>query len=243
MEIKKSIVIIPTYNEIKNVSVMIPQIFELYPFIHVLVIDDGSPDQTAKKVKSMQAIYPQLHLIERSGKLGLGTAYITGFKWALSQDFENILEMDCDFSHDPGEIKNFLKASEEENADLIIGSRYINGIRICNWSMRRLLLSYFASHYIRFITGLPLNDATGGFKCFKRRALLSLDLDKIQSNGYSFQIEVNFKIWQRGLKIIELPITFYERAEGESKMSSHIVWEALAVVFRLRLKKLFGILN
>jgi dolichol-phosphate mannosyltransferase len=231
----ESLVIIPTYNEKENVKQIIPNIFQMFPEISILIVDDGSPDGTGNIVRTLQTNFPNLHLIQRKGKLGLGTAYIEGFQWALEREFNYILEMDCDFSHDPKEIHNLIKSAEEN--DLVIGSRYIGGIRICNWSMKRLLLSYFASIYIRLITGLPLLDATGGFKCFRRRTLQSLDLKNIRSNGYSFQIELNYKVWCLGLKIKEIPITFYERAVGVSKMQGKIIWEALWVVFKLRFSK------
>lgn len=237
----KSLVIIPTYNEIDNIQKMLETLEELYPALSVLIIDDGSPDGTAEVVRKFKDKKSNLHLIERSGKLGLGTAYITGFKFALERDFQYIFEMDCDFSHDPQDIKNLLAAAQ--GADLVVGSRYIDGIRIINWPMRRLLLSYFAGVYTRVITGLGVLDATGGFKCFSRKALESLNLDKVFSNGYSFQIELNFKIWARGMKVKEVPIVFTERRDGQSKMSGGIVWEAIFAVIKLRIRKMFGTLD
>lgn len=233
---EKSLVIIPTYNEIDNIHKMVRAIFNQSKDFNLLIIDDGSPDGTANAVKEMQKDNPNLHLIERSGKLGLGTAYITGFKWALERDFQFVFEMDCDFSHDPEDLKRLLDAAQTN--DLIIGSRYIDGIRIINWPFKRLLLSYGASIYTRLITGLPVRDTTGGFKCFTRKALESLELDQIFSNGYSFQLELNYKVWSKGLKIKEVPIIFYERRDGESKMNKSIVFEAIFAVFRLRLKKM-----
>lgn len=237
----KSLIIIPTFNEIANIENMITTLFELYPQINLLIIDDGSPDGTADVVKKFQQTHTNLHLMQRQGKLGLGTAYTTGFKWALERDFDFVFEMDCDFSHDPKDIPTLLEAAQ--TYDLIIGSRYIGGIRIINWPMNRLLLSYFAGVYVRFITGLNVLDTTGGFKCFKRSSLMSLNLDKIFSNGYSFQIELNYKIQSKGLKIKEVPITFTERRLGESKMSGGIIKEALFGVLLLRIRKILGRLN
>lgn len=236
----QSLIIIPTYNEIDNIDKMIRTLFTLYPDISVLIVEDGSPDGTASVVKSLIPLYPKLSILERVGKLGLGSAYIAGFKWALARQYQYIFEMDCDFSHDPHQIPDLLV--EAINHDLVIGSRYKGGIRIINWPFRRLLLSYGASIYTRFITGIPVQDTTGGFKCFKRSALESLNFDKIISNGYSFQLELNYKIWAKGLKLIEVPIIFYERRDGQSKMGGGIILEAIFAVFRLRLKKLFGTL-
>ena len=217
----KSLIIIPTYNEIDNIERMITTLFDLYPQISLLIIEDGSPDGTADVVKRLQETHSNLNMIERTGKQGLGTAYTTGFKWALERDYEFVFEMDCDFSHDPKDIQNLLEAAQSN--DLVIGSRYIDGIRIINWPIHRLLLSYGASIYTRIITGIPLLDTTGGFKCFRRKALQSLNLERIFSNGYSFQLELNYKIWSNGLKIKEVPIIFYERRDGESKMGKDIV--------------------
>ena len=238
---QKSLLIIPTYNEIDNIEKMLKTLFSLYPQINVLILDDGSPDGTATIVKKYQEEYKNLHIIERTGKLGLGTAYITGFKWALERDYQFIFEMDCDFSHDPKDLSRLLEAAQTN--DLVIGSRYIDGIRIINWPFRRLLLSYCASIYTRIITGLDVLDVTGGFKCFTRAALEELDLDRVISNGYSFQIELNFKVWSKGLKIKEVPIIFTERRDGQSKMHGGIVKEAIFAVFMLRIRKIFGMLN
>lgn len=235
---EKSLLIIPTYNEIDNIEKMINCIFTMYPKINLLIIDDGSPDGTAKIAKDYQEKYSNLHLIERSGKLGLGTAYLTGFSWALERDFEYVFEMDCDFSHDPKDLALLLEAAKKN--DLVIGSRYIDGIRIINWPFKRLLLSYCASIYTRVITGIPILDVTGGFKCFTRKALTSLDFSQIISNGYSFQVELNFKLWAKGLKIKEVPIIFTERRDGQSKMSGGIVKEAIFAVIMLRIRKIFG---
>lgn len=237
----KTVIIVPTYNEIDNIKRMIETLDSLNKDLSILIIDDGSPDGTSKIVKELQQNKKNLFLIERKGKLGLGTAYVEGFKWALQKDFDYIFEMDCDFSHDPAEIPNFLEAAKSN--DLVIGSRYIGGIRVINWPMKRLLLSYFASIYIQIITGMTIKDATGGYKCFTKKALKAINLDDIFSNGYSFQIELNFKLWTQDLKIAEIPITFYERRDGQSKMRGAIVYEAVFAVFKLRLKRIFGTLN
>ncbi len=237
----ESLVIIPTYNEMGNIEKMINTVFTLYPEINLLFVDDGSPDGTANVIKKYQESHPNLHLIERTGKLGLGTAYIAGFKYALQNGFNFVFEMDCDFSHDPKDLAALLGAAQDN--DLAVGSRYIGGIRIINWPFRRLLLSYGASIYTRVITGLKILDVTGGFKCFRRETLEKLNLDKIYSNGYSFQIELNFKVACLGLKIKEVPIIFTERRDGQSKMSGGIIKEAIFAVFLLRIRKIFGTLN
>jgi dolichol-phosphate mannosyltransferase len=239
--LSQSVIIVPTYNEIDNIKKMLMTLDQLYPELSILIIDDNSPDGTSEVVKEYQKNKKNLHLIQRSGKLGLGTAYVTGFKWAIEKKFEYVFEMDCDFSHDPVEIPRFLEAIGEN--DLVIGSRYIGGIRVINWPMKRLLLSYFASIYTQIITGMTIKDATGGFKCFSRKTLETLNLNNIFSNGYSFQIELNFKVWSQGLRVKEIPITFYERRDGQSKMRGAIVYEAVFAVFKLRLKKIFGTLN
>lgn len=234
----QSLVIVPTYNEIENIEKMIHAVFEQSPEFSLLIIEDGSPDGTAEKVKELQSKFPNLHMIERTGKLGLGTAYVTGFKWALEREYNFVFEMDCDFSHDPNDLPNLLRTAQE--SDLVIGSRYINGIRIINWPFKRLLLSYGASIYTRFITGITVLDTTGGFKCFTRKALESLNLDNIISNGYSFQLELNYKIWAKGLNITEFPIVFTERRDGQSKMGGGIILEAVFAVWKLRLMKFLG---
>lgn len=234
----QTLIIIPTFNEIDNIERMINTLFGLYPEVSLLIIEDGSPDGTADVVKSFQSKYPKLNIIERTGKLGLGTAYITGFRWALDKGFEFVFEMDCDFSHDPEQVKDLLEAAQKN--DLVIGSRYIDGIRIINWPFKRLLLSYLASIYTRFITGIPVFDTTGGFKCFRRKSLETLNLDSIISKGYIFQLELNYKIWLSGLKVKEVPITFYERRDGQSKMAGGIIFEALFAVVRLRFKAITG---
>lgn len=237
----ETLIIIPTYNEIDNIERMINTLFELHDNVHLLIIEDGSPDGTAEVVKRLQKDHPEaLHMIERTGKLGLGSAYVTGFKWALQRDYNYVFEMDCDFSHDPKAVPDLLQAAM--NNDLVIGSRYIDGIRIINWPFRRLLLSYLASIYCRFMTNIPVLDTTGGFKCFTRKALTSIDLDHIISSGYIFQLELNYKVWSKGLNVKEVPIIFYERRDGQSKMAGGIIFEALFAVLRLRLKKIFGTL-
>jgi dolichol-phosphate mannosyltransferase len=236
----QTLIIIPTFNEIDNIERMIRTLFGLYSEISLLIIEDGSPDGTANVVKKLQSEFKNLNMIERKGKLGLGTAYITGFKWALERNYQFVFEMDCDFSHDPASIPDLLSAATSN--DLIIGSRYIDGIRIINWPFRRLLLSYGASIYTRMITGIPIFDTTGGFKCFTRKALESLNFEEIISNGYSFQLELNYKVWAKNLKIKEVPIIFYERRDGQSKMNGGIIFEAVFAVFRLRMKKMFGTL-
>lgn len=236
----KSLIIIPTFNEIDNIERMIKTLLGLYPEVSLLIIEDGSPDGTAQVVKDLQSEFNGLHMIERQGKLGLGTAYITGFKWALNKGYDFVFEMDCDFSHDPKQVQDLLEAAQVN--DLVIGSRYIDGIRIINWPFRRLLLSYMASIYTRIVTGIPVFDTTGGFKCFSRKALETLNLDNIISKGYIFQLELNYKVWLSGLKVKEVPIIFYERRDGESKMAGGIIFEALFAVIRLRTKALFGTL-
>jgi len=238
MSDQKALVIIPTYNELENMPKLIPAVLSQDVNVHILIVDDNSPDGTAKFVEEQSAINSRVHLIKREKKTGLGTAYIAGFKYALQNHYDYILEMDADFSHDPSEIKNFLIAIKEN--DLVLGSRYINGVRVLNWPMRRLLLSFFASIYTRLITGLPVHDATGGYKCFRRSVLEAIDLDKIRSNGYSFQIEMTFKAYAKGFKIKEIPIVFVDRVKGKSKMSRKIVREAVTMVWKLRLQYIFG---
>ncbi len=229
---QKTLIVMPTYNEMENFPRMLKALEDLNIGLEVLVVDDNSPDGTGTWVKEAQQSRPHLHLIQRSGKLGLGSAYVEGFRFALARDYEFIFEMDSDFSHDPSYIPEFLKAIE--GYDLILGSRYIHGVTVVNWPMSRLLLSYFANMYARWVTGLPLQDVTGGFKCFRADALRKLDLDRIHSDGYSFQIEVNYKLWKRGCRIQELPILFRDRVAGVSKMSSKIIREALLLILRIR---------
>ncbi|MCD6161012.1 MAG: polyprenol monophosphomannose synthase [candidate division Zixibacteria bacterium] len=236
---KNILVCIPTYNEKENISKIIDTVLKQGDDIEILIIDDNSPDGTGDIVESIKSKIKRVHLLRRPGKMGLGTAYIDGFKYGLSQpNIGFLMEMDADFSHDPENIKLFREGIKE--ADLVIGSRYINGISIVNWPMSRLLLSYFAAVYVRFITRLPVMDPTGGFKCFRREVLESLELDKIKSNGYCFQVEMNFFVWRAGFKIKEVPIIFIDRQSGTSKMSKNIVYEAVWGVWRLFFKKLFG---
>jgi dolichol-phosphate mannosyltransferase len=236
--VEKSLVIIPTYNELENVRKLIPDVLSQDESIHLLIVDDGSPDGTGNYVEEESRKNNRIHLLKREKKMGLGTAYLAGFKYALKNDYDFIFEMDADFSHDPNELKNFLFAIKDN--DLVLGSRYINGVRVLNWPMTRLLLSFFASVYTRLITGLPVRDATGGFKCFRRKVLESIDLNKIKSNGYSFQIEMTFKAYSKGFRIKEIPIVFTDRVKGKSKMSKKIVREAVMMVWKLRLQHMFG---
>src|SRR5262252_1645742 len=217
----QTVVIVPTYNERDNLPRMAAKLLSLPVDVDVLVVDDNSPDGTGKIADELAAKHPQIHVLHRSEKNGLGRAYIAGFKWALEKKYEYIFEMDCDFSHDPEEIPNFLK--KVENADLVLGSRYDGGVRVINWPLKRLLLSRFAGIYVWLITGMPFTDPTGGFKCFRRRALEFLKLDAVHSNGYSFQIELTHRLWRDGFKVVETPITFTERVQGSSKLSGHIV--------------------
>ena len=237
----KTLVIIPTYNELDNVQKLIPCILDMHPDFNVLIVDDGSPDGTGNFVKELSLKDERVKLLERGKKLGLGTAYVAGFKFMLANGYDLAIQMDADFSHDPKELKNFIEAAKEN--DLVIGSRYITGVNVVNWPLRRLMLSYFANIYSRTITGIPVKDCTGGFKCFRRKALESINLDKIRSNGYSFQIEMNFKTWKNGFKLIEIPIIFVDRVFGHSKMSKSIVYEAVFMVWKLRIKSIFGKLN
>jgi dolichol-phosphate mannosyltransferase len=241
MPSKKSLVIIPTYNELENIPKLIPKILQKDEGIEVLIVDDNSPDGTADFVEDQWKINKRIHLIRRNGKMGLGTAYIEGFKFALKKGYDYIFEMDADFSHNPKELLNFLK--EIENADLVLGSRYKNGVNVVNWPMRRLLLSYFANVYTRIITGLPVKDATGGYKCFRHEVLEAIDLDKVKSNGYAFQIEMTFKAWKKGFRVKEISIIFIDRVKGTSKMSRKIVREAITMVWKLRIRSLLGLLD
>lgn len=234
----KTLVIIPTYNERDNIEKIITKTLEQDERIEILVVDDGSPDGTGDIVKSIQGNNPKIHLLERKKKMGLGSAYVAGFKYAIKNNFDFIIEMDADFSHNPKEIPNMLR--EIKNKDLIIGSRYIVGINVVNWSLKRLLLSYFASIYVRVITGMTIKDPTGGFKCFRREVLENIDLDKIISDGYSFQVEMNFRTWVKNYRIKEIPIVFTDRQNGTSKMSKKIVKEAIWMVWYLRILRVIG---
>jgi len=225
---QKTLVIIPTYNEKHNVRGIVDLILRQALALDVLVVDDNSPDGTATLVEEIAKANPRVHLLRRAGKLGLGTAYIEGFRWGLARSYDFFMEIDADFSHDPREIPAFLR--QMRDADLVLGSRYLNGVRVINWPFRRLMLSKAAAFYVRLITGLPMTDPTGGFKCFRRQVIETIDLNSIRSNGYAFQIEMTYKAWISGFRVFELPITFTERAGGRSKMSGSIVGEALRVV-------------
>lgn len=238
---RKKLIIIPTYNELENLPKLLPAVLSKDEGIEVLVVDDNSPDGTADFVENESKKNNRIHLIRRPSKQGLGTAYIEGFKYALKNGYHLIFEMDADFSHDPDEIPRFIE--EINSCDVVLGSRYINGVNVINWPMRRLLLSWFANLYTRVITGMPVCDATGGFKCFKREVLEAIDLDKVKSNGYAFQIEMNYKAWKKGFKLKEISIIFMDRVKGKSKMSKKIVREAITMVWKLRLKSLFGLLK
>lgn len=236
--IMKTLLIIPTYNEIENIISLIRVVLSKSSNLEILVMDDNSPDGTGAAVKSLMETEPRVHLIERPGKMGLGSAYVTGFKYALEKDYEFIMEMDADFSHNPDDVPRLLEAAQKY--DLVIGSRYSRGVNIVNWPFKRLLISYFASKYVRVITGMPIKDPTGGFKCFRRKVLQAINLDKILSDGYAFQIEMNFKAWTKGFRIKEVPIIFTERLDGVSKMHRGIVWEAVWMVWYLQIRKLLG---
>jgi dolichol-phosphate mannosyltransferase len=238
-----SLVIIPTYNEKENIERIIRKIFSFEKAFDILIVDDGSPDGTAQIVKSLQNEFKGLHIEERTGKLGLGTAYIHGFKWALKKNFDFIFEMDADFSHDPNDLLRLYDACKEKNNDLAIGSRYTNGVNIVNWPMSRLLMSFFASKYVKFVTGLPVNDSTAGFICYKRSVLETINLDKIQFVGYAFQIEMKFKTWKSGFDIIEVPVVFTDRKEGYSKMDTSIFFEAFIGVIQMKIRSLFTTLK
>jgi dolichol-phosphate mannosyltransferase len=241
MENKKALIIIPTYDELENLPRLLPEVLSKDEIIDVLIVDDNSPDGTADWVEKEMKNNPRIKLIKREKKMGLGTAYIAGFKYALENDYDYIFEMDADFSHDPDEIQNFL--NEIISYDLVLGSRYKEGVNVINWPMSRLMLSLFANMYTRVITGLPVHDATGGYKCFKKEVLQSINLDEIRSNGYAFQIELTFKAWKKGFKIKELSIVFTDRVKGTSKMSKKIVREAIFMVWKLRLASMTGLLK
>ncbi len=236
---ERALIVIPTYNEAVNLPQIVPQVLSQDPRLEVLVVDDGSPDGTGRIADEMARTNSRVHALHRPAKLGLGTAYITGFKWALERGYDYIFEMDADFSHDPAHLKDFLTAIQD--ADLVLGSRYLDGkVTIVNWPMSRLLLSYFANVYARWLTGLRIWDLTGGFKCFRRRVLETIDLSQVGSNGYAFQIEMSVRAWRKGFKLREIPIVFVDRAEGQSKMNRAIVREAVWKVPRLRLMAWFG---
>jgi dolichol-phosphate mannosyltransferase len=229
-----TLVIVPTYNERENLSRLAQRLLVLPVRVDLLVVDGNSPDGTGKLADELAARHSEIHVLHQAEKNGLGRAYIAGFKWALERDYEFIFEMDCDLSHNPDDVPVFLEAAR--NADLVIGSRYVDGIRVINWPLKRLMLSRCAGKYVKLVTGMPFTDPTGGYKCFRRRALQAINLDGIRSNGYSFQIEMTHKLWRQGIKIVEVPIIFTERAEGRSKMAGHIVSEAFWMVWRLLLQ-------
>lgn len=235
-----SLVIIPTYNERENLEKMVRKVFSLKKEFHLLIVDDNSPDGSAQIVRNLQKEFPgKLHLEERKGKLGLGTAYIHGFKWALKNNYEYIFEMDCDFSHNPEDLIRLYHACATEGADVAIGSRYVTGVNVVNWPMGRVLMSYYASAYVRFITGMKIRDTTSGFKCYKRKVLEKISLDKIKFKGYAFQIEMKFTAYKLGFKIVEVPIIFTDRTEGVSKMSKGIFKEAILGVIQMKINSWF----
>jgi dolichol-phosphate mannosyltransferase len=235
---ERALVVVPTYNEAMNLPLIVPQILAQDPRIDLLVVDDNSPDGTGQMADDMAAAEPRIHVLHRPGKGGLGKAYLAGFRWALEHDYEFVFEMDADFSHDPKFLSVFLEAAQD--ADLVIGSRYKTGVNVINWPMSRLLLSIGANQYARWVTGLPIVDSTGGFKCFRRRVLEAIDFERVRSNGYSFQIEMTFRAWKKGFRLVEIPIVFTDRVEGQSKMNKRIVREAIWMVWWLRLKSLSG---
>jgi len=241
LALSQNIVIIPTFNEKENIEAMVRKVFSLPTIFDVLIVDDGSPDGTAEIVKNLQIEFSnRLYIEERKGKLGLGTAYIHGFKWALHRNYQYVFEMDCDFSHNPDDLLKLLNACERDGYDLAIGSRYANNVvNVVNWPMSRLLLSYFASYYVEFITGMPVRDATGGFKCYKREVLETIRLDEIRFIGYGFQIEMKFNAWKYGFKLKEVPIIFKDREAGESKMSKSIIAEAVLGIIKLKIYSFF----
>ena len=235
---ERALVCVPTYNEADNLPKIVPSILAQDPRLEVLVIDDGSPDGTGKLADAMAAAEPRVHVLHRPAKEGLGKAYLAGFRWALARDYAYIFEMDADFSHDPKYLKDFLTAIP--NADLVLGSRYKTGVNVINWPMSRLLLSTFANRYVRWVTWMPLTDATGGFKCFRRAVLESIDLEQVRSNGYAFQIEMSFRAWRKKFRLQEISIVFVDRIEGQSKMNKKIVREAIWMVPWLRISALLG---
>lgn len=234
------VVIIPTYNEIENIQAIIEKVMSLDPVFDILIVDDGSPDGTAQVVKNWQQQFEnRIHLIERKGKLGLGTAYIAGFKFALEKGYDYIFEMDADFSHNPDDLIKLYDACSENGADMSIGSRYINGVNVVNWPIGRVLMSYFAGYYVRFITGMNIQDTTAGFVCYKRKVLETIPLEQIKFIGYAFQVEMKFTAWKYGFTLKEVPIIFTDRTKGESKMSANIFKEAIFGVIQLKISSLF----
>ena len=236
----QTLIVMPTYNERENVPVIVPLVLAQHPGIQILIVDDNSPDGTGAIADEMAAADSRIHVLHRAGKLGLGTAYVAGFKWALERDYQFVFEMDSDFSHNPDHIPEFLDAAQEH--DLVLGSRYLKGVTVINWPMSRLLLSYFANKYARIVTGLPFSDTTGGFKCYRREVLEGIDLDRIRSEGYSFQIETTFRAWRKGFNLGEITIVFSDRSEGTSKMSGKIMREAVWRVWKLRLMRIFRLI-
>ena len=236
----KALVIIPTYNEIENIESIIRAVFSLSEPFHVLIVDDNSPDKTSEKVIELQKEYPTSLFLEKGmKKSGLGTAYVRGFRWALARDYDYIFEMDADFSHNPNDLEKLLNACRSGGADLAIGSRYVTGVNVVNWPLNRVLMSYFASVYVKIITGMKIHDATAGFKCYSRKVLEAMDLDKIKFIGYAFQIEMKYRTFAKNFKIVEVPIIFTDRTKGQSKMSSAIFKEAIFGVIALRIRKMF----
>ncbi|HEY7634936.1 MAG TPA: polyprenol monophosphomannose synthase [Gemmatimonadales bacterium] len=235
---ERAVVVVPTYNERVNLPLIVPAILQQDPRLEVLVVDDNSPDNTGRLAEEMAATECRIHVLHRESKQGLGKAYLAGFRWALDHGYDLIFEMDADFSHDPKFLRDFLRAIE--NADLVLGSRYHTGVNVINWPISRLLLSLGANLYARWITGLPLSDSTGGFKCFRRAVLEAIDFERVKSNGYSFQIEMSFRAWRKGFRLVEIPIVFTDRVEGQSKMNKRIVREAIWMVWWLRLQALVG---
>jgi dolichol-phosphate mannosyltransferase len=233
----KAMVVVPTYNERENLEELIPRVLGQRQGLEVLVVDDGSPDGTGEYADSVAAEDPRVHVLHRPGKMGLGSAYVKGFQYALTKDVDLVIQMDADFSHDPDVIPTLIDSVADH--DVAVGSRYITGANVVNWPLRRLFLSYFANVYTHIITGLPLRDSTGGFKCFRRKVLEEIELETIRSDGYSFQIEINFRCWRKGFSIVEIPIVFVDRHSGTSKMSRRIVWEAMWLVWRLRLERIW----
>ena len=238
---QNSLVIIPTYNEIENISIMINTVFSISEDVHILIVDDSSPDETAKEVINLQSQYQsRLFLLERSEKKGLGTAYIAGFKWGLKKSYSYFFQMDCDFSHNPNDLNRLYNLLVNQNIDLCIGSRYVSGINVVNWPLSRVLLSYFASFYVRLITGMRIKDPTAGFKLYKRKVLEGIDLNHVEFVGYAFQIEMKFRAWKKRFKIIELPIIFKDRERGVSKLNSSIIKEAVFGVLKMKIKSIFS---
>lgn len=237
-----SLVIIPTYNERENVATVIKKLNSLNTGVDILIVDDNSPDGTAEIIKGLQKECKNLSLLKRSDKLGLGTAYIKGFNWALERGYQYILEMDADLSHNPDDVPRLIKECKK-GYDLVIGSRYCDGVNVINWPIKRLLLSYSANKYTRIVTGLPIKDATAGFKCFNRKVLEDINFNRVKSSGYSFQIEMNFRVWKKGYSLKEIPIVFEERSEGKSKMSKNIVFEAVFMVWKLKILSFLGLLH